>query len=797
MGADGPVAAGPVTAGPGDDRGWRRLGRRLGGPGRSAGTEPAEEAPAALHPVGPHFVIAPGPATGGPGSLPLGLVTALQTLRPDARSVVVLAASPGAATVLLDRLADLARAAADRGATTLVLAASGLAAAPAAGRRPAEQIAELAGLPVAAPDGLVTLRPDGVLLTTGPKGGAPASWWLCPPGGAAQPLGPLWPPPPPVAAEAGSDHAPPAVVPPAVPLPAEPAPPPLPLPLDLPPAGPGDTVVTRLPGGLWLRTGPVPDGPLPAALEVAAADHDTLLLVVGRPGAPLPSVGQLTGPVRHLLASVPAEPLLSAPWADTAALVGLAAGLAEALQRDVRAAVGLPVRTASGYSARFLDAFGTPAREPWLTELTASAVLRRVVASAWRSGPAGPAACGPAVFEALPGWQLEAVPAGLWLRPEGPLRDRSPRLSTPDPTRLRLIVGCREEPVPSDVWAGLGEVLRALTPAGESAPALIVNGETDEVSEGVARFVAQLYDLDRLDREPLAETTVEAPAAVPSPAPEPQPQPEPEAAVPLPATARAFAADSAVGAARPSTPQEQAAFKELLGVHYQRCASRADQVAMRLPALRSAPRDDLKTDLAAVFLHHTDSGVPVSRAELVEAARRPGPGRLDSFLACLGSGLRRLPSHHGAVLLGAHPGPEELRHYRPGAELTEPAPVVGLPAHDVELGAPVEFAVWSATGRRTAAFAEAGEPEVVFPPGSRFSVLELVPSTEGRPTRVLLREIAHPGPEDTDGDTSADRDQQIRRRLTTWLARRDLAPADHRPTDRPDRYLLTPGVTLL
>ena len=808
------TAAAPGTAG--EDRRWRRLGRRLGGPDRGAegdrGAAPAEDNPAALHQVGAHFVIAPAPEAGGAAGLPPGLATALETLRPDARTVIVLAASPGAATVLLDRLAELARTAVARGAGTLVLAASGLAAAPATGRRPAERLAELAGLPVAAPDGVVTLRADGTLLTSGPKEGPAASWWLCPPTGGARPLGPLWPPP--AAAE-----------PPLLPLPAptaEPVAGPEPeavLP-PLPPTAPGDAVVSRLPGGYWLRTGPGPDGPHPTALDGAAAGQGTLLLVVGRPGAPLPAAGLLARTVRHLLAASPAEPLLSAPWADTASLTRLAAALAEELQCDVRAAVGLPVRTANGYSSRLLDAFGTPAREPWLTEFTASAARRRVVATGWRSAPPGLAPWGPAVFDALPGWQLEAVPAGLWLRPEGPLRDTSPRLSAPDPDRLRLIVGCRREPVPSDVWAGLGEILRALALVGETGPALLVNGEADEVSEGVARFVAQLYDLDWLDREPTGAPPEPAPVPGPEPEPvsEPAPEPEPEAApapdplceplpepvtaagpgpVALSGTARAFAPDAVRATARPSTAQEQAAFKELLGPHFQRCASRADQVAMRLPALRSAPREDLKTDLAAVFLHHADSGVPVSRAELVEAARRPGPGPLDPFLACLASGLRRLPSHHGAVLLGADPGPEELTHYRPGAELAEPAPIVGLPAHDVELGAAVEFVVWSATGRRTAAFAEAGEPEVVFPPGSRFSVLDLLSASDGRPTRILLRELVHPSAEEAEPAHAVDRDRQTRLRLTAWLARRDLAPADHRPTDRPERYLLTPGVALV
>lgn len=840
---------------------WRRLTRRVGGaqPG-AAGPPPERSAgvgPSGLHRVGEHFVIAPGPGVGAapagaaPNGLPTGLTTALARLRPSPHSLVLLAAAPDAATVLLGRLAELTRAAADRGATTLVLAASGLAAPPESGRRPAEQLAELAGLSVVAPDGMVTLRPDGTLLTTGTAEGAAASWWLCPPAGAVQGLGPVWPPAEPagpaaatvaataddaepsletpapaaasptaaspteapaasepvfeapVALAAPTPSGPDAATGPALPaLPAVPAAgnssepiPEAPVP-EAPDTArqpdPEGLLATALPCGFWIRSGSAePAGPAP--LHRATTTDNTVVLVVGRPGGPLPTARQLAAVVRRLLPSTPEELLLSAPWSAVVALIGLAAELAALLERDVRAAVGLPMRTAGGLSSRLLDAEGRAAWEPWLTELTASAGTRRVVASAWRSAPAGLAPCGPAVFEtSVPGWRLEAVPAGLWLRPADPGPHREPRLLDPDPTRPRLLVGAGEQPVPPEILADVGSLLAALAGPGAADPALVVNGAPGRLEVTFDRLASPAVEAAEQASDPVtAGRSDEHPDTAEPTGEHPDERTDETSAQPRPLVPEAATAPD-----RTALAAERTAFKALLGNHFQRCASHADQVATRLPALRSVAREDLKCDLAAVYLHHCDSGVPATRAELIKTARRTDPGALAPYLACLGSGLRRLPSHHGAVLLGAHAGAPELRHYVPGTLLTEPAPVIGVPSHDVELGTPVEFALWSVTGRRTSVFAEDGEPEVVFPPGSRFSVLEVIPAQDGLPTRVLLREDGLPATRPRAGSGLPDRrDEHARMRLLAWLARRDLlTPPERRHPDRPDRLHLTPGV---
>ena len=115
-------------------------GRQTDGVDRRGALPPVSAAPSGrrgsgLRRLGAHFVIAPAGADDAP------LASALAGLRPDPDALLVLAAAADAAPVLRASLARLAGLARERGASVLVLAASGLApAAPgAAGRRPAER----------------------------------------------------------------------------------------------------------------------------------------------------------------------------------------------------------------------------------------------------------------------------------------------------------------------------------------------------------------------------------------------------------------------------------------------------------------------------------------------------------------------------------------------------------------------------------------------------------------------------------------------------------------------------------
>ncbi|MER8184878.1 hypothetical protein [Kitasatospora sp. NPDC094015] len=895
-----------------------------------------------LRRLGPHFVIAP--ASVGDGELS----AAAGALRPVPDSLIVIAAAPDAAPVLRDEMATLGRLARERGAGTLILAASGLAALAPNGRRPAEKVADKAGVAVIAPDGLVAIQPDGTLKVTAPNGSSqPASWWVCRPGERPRRLRETVTATTPAEARPGL----PAVAP-ARPL------------------MPASVAVTKVAAGFWLThvTAP-PDTPLPA-IDLLAAPPGTVVLLVGTPA--LPVVDPLD--FAEAVAALPvgrAQLLVSAPWADPETLTVLTGTLAARLGRPVHAAIGLPVAGPAGWTSRVLDRTGAATWEPYLLRLT-STNRHNITTSAWRDGGARWAAAGPGMFQAFPFWALETVPAGLWLRPEPPFA-WAPRFLRPDPARPLLIVGEQSRPIAQEVWEELGGLLDRFPPPGPRGFGLLLHGLVDPASESVARFVARMHELEWLGSVgspvpapgsyaapyPLAHPAPQpighpvpqpaglpagpypgpqaglhagpqvgpAPVAVPGidpepgryaldpgaglpghpaarpdplldplpdplsdpllgplppppaptgpdpveagpadrfptvdtvppPAPhpsaataqEPPPAPEPYAApdlyavpdpyavpepyavpdpyavpepfavpdpyavpepfaVPDPAAVpagvgapgpvaggRAFEPQDFVPVPTVSGPADRDALRALLGDQYQRCASRVEQAATRLPGLRSNGKDDIKPDLVAVLLHHTGTDAPAARPELVAAARSGAPGRLAPYLTCLGSGLRRLPSHHGAVLLGADLDEEALAAYQVGRQLLEPAPLAGLTSPAVALGTAVEFAVWSTTGRRTAAFGATGEEaQVVFAPGTRFVVVEVLPA-EGldRIARVLLRETAAAA-----GADSADRDRSARERLHTWLARRDKVPtAERRAVERPERFRLSPGFDL-
>ncbi|MFJ8436029.1 hypothetical protein ACIQ9P_32490 [Kitasatospora sp. NPDC094019] len=1046
---------------------------------------PAEPGPSVLREVGPHFVIAPA------GARPGELKAAIGALRPVPDAVVVIAVAPDSAKVLRDRMTDLGVITRARGATHLVLAASGLAALAPNGRRPAEVVAERSGVPVVAPDGLVEITPAGHLTVNDPEGAtARASWWRCEPGQqprrVAGTIGAVAP------VESRRTRPTAFVEPPPVPAPAA-------------RGRAGAVRVLRLPAGFWLTdpsdpsTTPLPD------LRLAAAAPGTAVIVIGTPTRPVVLPEDFAEAVLALPLGSD-RPLISAPWAAPDELSALIGALTARTARPVQAAIGLPVLGHGGPTSRVLDREGRIGWEPFLLRLS-SAPGRPTTPAAWRNGGADWRTAGPGVFQAFPYWALEAVPAGLWLRPEPP-HVLTPRFRRPEPSRPLLIVGERDRPVPADAFEELGALLDRLPAVGAEGFGLLVHGLLEPTAERVGRFMARTYELEWLgaeqpaagppavapvsygiggadaarraasvaasgaaaaavgaaavggpgpqapaalgpgtagpsthrvpavpgppaqggsrtasrgelptghrvppvaepetDTEPQIQTgtgtgtgteehpyapraeaplrhrmppvpeagtgpgaeppfppvgdpgpgtdpgpgpgeappyasqadprarqripagtgtapgpdplpeaepvplptpvrataapatgsaagagagvpprrvplasadpatdqgapasagsagaasgsasgswsdpgpdretrtggpdgptvrTPEVPPVAPSaprPGPEPevpseqQAEPRPEAVAPAgpttappvtaagapaptapapapappsapqPAPARYFGLDDSPPPVTASSAAERDTVRTQLGDHYHRCTGRLELLATRLPGLRTTSQDDFKPELAAVLLHHTGTGVPVSRAALVAAARSGDP-ELRPFLRCLGSGLRRLPSHHGAVLLGAGAGldPESvLAHYPTGRQFREPAPLAGLTAPGAELpGSSVEFLVWSATGRRTSVFDPADGPaQAAFPPGTAFTVVGQVPADGDRPACVLLRESG--------GDPS-ERNRNSLTRLRAWLERRAAMPPAERPrAEAPERFHLTPGVHL-
>ncbi|MFJ6618738.1 hypothetical protein ACIQOW_14320 [Kitasatospora sp. NPDC091335] len=516
-----------------------------------------------LRALGPHYVIAP------PGAEADGLAEALAPVRAEPRALLLLAAAADAAPVLLASLDELAGAARERGAEVLVLAASGLAALGPDGRRPAELLARRCGLTVVAPDAVVSVEPDGTLPAVD------GTWWRCRPGGGAEPLGGRWP---------------------------------------------AAATVTPLRGGAHWITETVAGPVRPAVLDRAVAPPDGLLLILGGPAGPLPSAVQLANAAALLQDTTGRRERLtvSAPWAAPVELIELAAVLAASLGQEVRAAIGVPVGAAgaSGFGARHVQPApdGGEGWEPYLTELVARPSERTVTAVGWRTRPDLPAAPGTARYPAFPGWELEAVAAGLWLRPAG-ASDRGPRLRRPDPAQPVLVVGAPGRPVPETLWDHLGAVLGSVPP-GPARLALAVAGALDIGSAAVGRFCARLYGLDwvgpeaaggavGVGAEPLPEVAVKAEAevvvaaaVVPEPVPEPEsgpvavPDPDLDfGPVPVPVPEPAVTVSTSGGTFAEEAPEE-AVEGTILAPEAAAEKPVAEEPAPEAPAVASAPEPE-------------------------------------------------------------------------------------------------------------------------------------------------------------------------------------------------------------
>jgi hypothetical protein len=171
----------------------------------------------------------------------------------------------------------------------------------------------------------------------------------------------------------------------------------------------------------------------------------------------------------------------------------------------------------------------------------------------------------------------------------------------------------------------------------------------------------------------------------------------------------------------------------------------ADSLARRPPGLRGIALephlsiDDLVT--VSAYLN----GPPIG----LDRALRKGTAEVHrSLIACLISGLRRFPQHHGACYGIARMVGVPVDVYS-GRKVVEPAFIrtsPHLPADwSADVTAPdteIVFAFWSRTGHRVGGLG-ASPDTVVFAAGTRFRVLGVQPSVAGeRPGVVFLRECA-------------------------------------------------------
>jgi hypothetical protein len=288
---------------------------------------------------------------------------------------------------------------------------------------------------------------------------------------------------------------------------------------------------------------------------------------------------------------------------------------------------------------------------------------------------------------------------------------------------------------------------------------------------------------------PAAPSPAAPSPAAPSPAARPEPPrpaetsaAPPAGPVPPAAPAPGTRPRPPVKQVRRSTEAERAEFRTLAQPVWERHSASVNRAMTRMPALRGGQVDAARTDLVAVHVY-------LSGGE-GELSQEDGAGMPAGYIACLGSGLCRLPSYRGTVVRGGLPE-GGLERFMPGSVLREPGPVSALPIGAAAgLSAAVGgYVIWSSTGRRVrpllGSTSGVAADEVVFPPGTAFRVLD-VRSTGPAPV-VLMTEVVGGGPVDERPGGLDGADRATLDRLDEALRRQASAAGGATPAAWPAR----------
>jgi hypothetical protein len=204
-----------------------------------------------------------------------------------------------------------------------------------------------------------------------------------------------------------------------------------------------------------------------------------------------------------------------------------------------------------------------------------------------------------------------------------------------------------------------------------------------------------------------------------------------------------------------SSDKERQAYRQS-AVAYDRYSVLVRRVLTQRPGLRTAgpgeSDDAVITDYAALIDYLADD-----RDAVGFTLRSKGTAG-DSRMACVLSGLRRLPSYTGVVFATTSASGAGALAYPAGAILVEPSFVAASATPMAVAEGDVEYLIWSETGKRIGALATgAGPDEVLFAAGTCYRVLR---AETGRPggaaARILLREHAAPGTDAGTGLTALD-----------------------------------------
>lgn len=457
--------------------------------------------------------------------------------------------------------------------------------------------------------------------------------------------------------------------------------------------------VEPIPAGLLVRPeGASQASPVDPAFAVAV-DPSRPRLVLGRPGEPGYSPAQAASLLTQLR-----TPVELVPHTPRVATTDWLAEVAGRLGHEVRAATGMPLYALDG-SVQFIAhniQGGHLLRHASTVRIHQPDGRIQVLACA--PPPAGWVVAKDRVFRlprvaelTLGDPVVEVIPAGLAVIPSAVATGKHPPSQlAPEPHRFIVTVGLPGAGLPGWTPEILSSLLAGLPRDALARLRILVLARVTEADQEMLAEAAGDY------ARTLEFSQAPPPRVVAPPVPaEPAPMP--------PARHR-------------STTVEQTEFQRLASFEPD-------------PAVPAAER----ADLAAVrcYLGGGPLGAVAINAKL--AAGTPVP---TAYLACLNSGLRRLPVHRGVVYRPIRLSGKENLAFGEGEVLTEPGFLTTSATTGIAVpGSDVDLLIWSRSGRRTEELGVAGLPEeIVFGARTRFKVLALDFES---PPAVLLREL-HP-----------------------------------------------------
>jgi hypothetical protein len=538
------------------------------------------------------------------------------------------------------------------------------------------------------------------------------------------------------------------------------------------------TMLRPLPSGAWLA----PEGSGPAPENYRASDgrvrdhgrwlygnvawsHDTINVVLGQPGAPpVPAAD-----VARLWSTLPVKArqrVLFVPYGTSSpsgqelsdtlgGRVAVAAPLPGATARPATSSLSVPPRTsvpvADAVVADIAVAGAVVTDPPVVGAPVAdTTVVGAVVAdpSAAGAGTRSPTSPARSERQRPPAIRLESGPPAGSARQRAPVAPPGPAPDAGPPPRVA--VGSGDKPAAVRDGEREKEKTEASAVAGPSVARAPDSGPRYVFGPGQATAPVPVPGRATSPSSGLAP----APVIAVSPSP-PFNGPAPAAtldgvvlAAAAPTAAAPVAAVPGGGAVRVQpvpSPEASAVYlggdlegerrwlQQALSQQFSATASSVARVLSQNPRLRGGGDQDAVADLVAVRLYLTEYG---QRTD--DNVRAGQVGGHVPFARCVNAGLRRLPSHRGAVRLRAALSDAEWSWYGSQQQVTEWSFCPALTDGTAALPGNVDFLIWSATARRTSSLVPDVPGQVVFLPGTRFKVLAVL---DGERREVLLREM--------------------------------------------------------